>query len=456
MQPRRTGRWIKWAAAGVAAALVALMLVGWRLMPTQAERAVAELPASPTTASVTSRQPRPATGNLALPPEQAASVPAGFVEACGLGWVKDSASLYTSPPAVTAASDALRPKLIAAWLAGSDERLKAVAYLLQMTEPEPGYRTALAEATERCGSDEQPPCTQADLPAWRETAQAPAARVALAKLAMTTRDPAVYALALQQCQKMVLDMRSATDADGACSQLSARRWAQLDPDNGMAWLRVAGDATDRGNAHAIEEVMHRLATVSGYRTNFGLGAAAVLNAATEGSPIAKQSLAVELLAVEAAAAVPGLQPIVMQCSKEQVTDANRRQLCATVADRMVDTGDTLLVAGIGRAIGERTGWSSERTQRSKDELRVLQDSAASWLVADSLAPGSCAMIERTARYVAAAARLGEMAAMRQLAASSGRSMDDLIANHRRRQAADATAAAASAAAPAWASASASR
>lgn len=75
----------------------------------------------------------------------------------------------------------------------------------------------------------------------------------LARMAAATRDPAVYALAIQAC-------RASTDGPSACRLVSAARWAQLDKGNASPWLSLLSDATQSGDAAAASEALHRMAT----------------------------------------------------------------------------------------------------------------------------------------------------------------------------------------------------
>jgi hypothetical protein len=71
----------------------------------------------------------------------------------------------------------------------------------------------------------------------------------LARMAVATRSPQTYALAMRACQGQ--------RGEGACQMLSADQWVQLDSGNAMLWLQVATDAQVRGDAAAVAEALYR-------------------------------------------------------------------------------------------------------------------------------------------------------------------------------------------------------
>lgn len=80
---------------------------------------------------------------------------------------------------------------------------------------------------------------------------------ALAKLAMSTKDPAVIAAALAACRH-VADQARAAEAQRWCDAVSARQWAVLEPENGSAWLALLAQAQPSADAGDVEEALHRL------------------------------------------------------------------------------------------------------------------------------------------------------------------------------------------------------
>lgn len=61
----------------------------------------------------------------------------------------------------------------------------------------------------------------------------------VARLAASSQDPFVYAIAMEACKG-----RSASDA-GSCQLLSPAQWVRLDPDNAVPWRALAAEARER-------------------------------------------------------------------------------------------------------------------------------------------------------------------------------------------------------------------
>jgi hypothetical protein len=77
----------------------------------------------------------------------------------------------------------------------------------------------------------------------------------LAKLALSTRDPAIYNAARHACPPV----------DGEyCAQLSEREFAELDRENAYAWIVYTSFLAERGNHEATDEAMRRLLTLKNY------------------------------------------------------------------------------------------------------------------------------------------------------------------------------------------------
>jgi len=76
-------------------------------------------------------------------------------------------------------------------------------------------------------------------------------RQQLARLAVASRDPATHALALKACEAS--EVRPA----GACAQISAAHWAQLDPDNAVPRIYEAEAAQRRNDPAGVDAALLR-------------------------------------------------------------------------------------------------------------------------------------------------------------------------------------------------------
>lgn len=79
----------------------------------------------------------------------------------------------------------------------------------------------------------------------------------IARLAVGSQDPVVYALAIEACKS-----RTSNDY-GTCHLISRAQWAHLDPDNAIPWLEVAAQARQNNEPDA-EDVATRMAAHARY------------------------------------------------------------------------------------------------------------------------------------------------------------------------------------------------
>jgi hypothetical protein len=155
-------------------------------------------------------------------------------------------------------------------------------------------------------------------------------------------------------------------------------------------------------------------------------AAALANADQTGmSPHQAMLVSVTVMGTQAAWVVPGAS-LNRWCSAEAVSDANRHQTCARLADLLTSRPDSLVELSIGISVGRRVGWPPEKVDRLKSKGRALY----TWMTRQSVGGGegafSCAAVERRRRFSAAAAVQGETAALIDEIKASGASLDELI------------------------------
>jgi hypothetical protein len=298
-------------------------------------------------------------------------------------------------------------------------------------EPERTDPCGAGQATfgpETQGSGLQQRLEREDQSTWLaalQTAREPRARAAglflddsdtskdqLARDALSSGDPAVYALALAHC-------RGATE--GPCSQLSAAEWAVLEPDNGVPWLLIASAARARAawseEAQAFEH-LSKAQHFEPYTWSVLTFGEALLPG--EKMPVARLRLSVFAFGVEAATMIP-YQEISRHCSVEALQEALTRQQCAAVAEILVSKSGTLLDLGVGQRIGAKAGWSRARVQSLQEHWQALQGVAIGAWSPDSASAqeGSCAWIERQNSWLREVSVKGERAALEEQLLLSG-------------------------------------
>lgn len=415
--------------AGVGLALVALLsLLVWQGAPDAPappqEHAVADAVDHAASAPQAFPMPGPPLmdgfaavyGNAASAAAAAASTPlaADEIEVCGIGRVKAKGGQPIDRAMFDAAGDAARRRLVTTLAQQPDELARATGLLLQRDEGPPE-----ANAPHPCdGADCNAPAEPGESEQQRQARVGANAsqRDALARMAATTRSPAVYTLAWRACQ---------ASPGGACQMLSTRQLAALDPNNADAWLEVASEADQHGEASLVDEALYRASKATTADLRWGQISALALRNLPPGTPaIERRAVLARAEAVESALAMPGLKTLMQHCDANALRDGNRLQVCADIAELLSKRSTTLLDMAIGQALGARVGWPSERLQA----LRLERDAMAQAMKPMSAAAGSewsCAQIERETRWVLDMNQFGEIGAARMLIARTGQNVATL-------------------------------
>jgi hypothetical protein len=241
----------------------------------------------------------------------------------------------------------------------------------------------------------------------------------LPRMASVTNDPVVYSLAMQAC--LVRSDRSTP----ACAQVNAAQWARLEPDNAMPWFAVAEQARAQRDAAAEFEAMHRASHAVKSNPRWSVLASLLLPALPAGLSDRERALITTAVTGADASLLPVYPAAVSRFCEAPRLDANRRQTCEALAAVLLDKGLTALDRGVGLAVGRELGWSTDRLDSLKLEGAVLSDLAVRSLAPENRSGASCADAERLARYAVETGRVGELAAWRELAQRSGKSMQQL-------------------------------
>ena len=241
------------------------------------------------------------------------------------------------------------------------------------------------------------------------------------QLAAGSRDPAVYALALAMCSTA-----ATTDAESACRQLSLQQWAQMDPDNAVPWLLLAGRARSRHDSAAEAEAFSHAATahaIDSYSDSVYTFAEPELP--TDVTPLERSYLATEVIGVEAAIGLPQYSVASQHCSTIAMQDGTVQQQCRSLAELLVTKGTNLLDLGLGKTIGARAGWSSARVKELTIEQDALMESIIQQGPSDNDKMWTCDAVRRTNAYMAQRVRLGEIGAARDALEHSGETVEEM-------------------------------
>lgn len=260
----------------------------------------------------------------------------------------------------------------------------------------------------------------------------------LAVLAARSGDPQVYGLAINAC-KWHTDMK--LDPGAACGQLSLQRWAQLDPNDMTPWLAVAGEARD---TNAWSDAATRAARASHTRHLPGLLSQWLHAAVAPGEDAMEISVASALAAKRESGfnLLANFRPSIERCSGQEVGDANRRQLCDSLAQAMTETSSDLFARRMGARMGERLGWPKEKTAPMIAESGALL-AQMSQLQVDAMMAASgmpmsvdeCSSVANRQLAVSTRAQqVGQLAAVKESIAASGRSVETVVAEYTAEQA----------------------
>lgn len=250
----------------------------------------------------------------------------------------------------------------------------------------------------------------------------PAALNALARMAATSSDPLVYALALRSCGKFRVN--SSDD----CLEISERGWAQIDPNNAVPWLDLATEASERHDAAAEAEELHQAAGASYLESDTDSLLAVAEPAMPPGlTPLEEYYVDVRLLGFQSALPLPYIRAT-RECSSLGDGTADVLKDCSALAELMVASGRTLIDFGLGVQLAERLSWPAQRIvdlRRERSALRMVEMGGPR----DLSSPLSCREevreMERARRWSAS----GELPALRTELQSSGVSAEDLATQY---------------------------
>jgi hypothetical protein len=250
-------------------------------------------------------------------------------------------------------------------------------------------------------------------------------RDALVQLAVGTSDPAVYAIAVRACNAYL------DPAKGACEQISLREWARIDADNATPWLLLAGAARAKNNPAAEADAFNQAAKARRIDSYYdSLLAFTEADLPTDATPLDRWYLAVAVMGIEAATALPEYGVTSKHCSTEAMQDDNVRQQCGALAELLVTKGTTLLDVSIGATLGARVGWPKGRVDGLAQERDALTQAImqAAPIGNDDL--WTCNGVERGNAYVHQRVQLGELGSGREARERSGETAEELAQRQR--------------------------
>lgn len=228
---------------------------------------------------------------------------------------------------------------------------------------------------------------------------------AVTQQAAVSGDPRVFALGHAVCGK------AATRAP-ACRALTAERWAQVDPGNGMPWVELLGAARARGDEAATRDAMAHLAAATSFDTRlYDPPGAVARHLPVDGRDLAAGAdLVTRAIGAAAALPLPSFQPLLEACRNQAGGDEARARQCRAISDTMYAHADTMIPFILSGRLLQLTTGDTSRQELIKAERGVA---AAHWSPATGLAP--CRDLREQMREVDRKSQVGEVGAMREQA-----------------------------------------
>ena len=285
-----------------------------------------------------------------------AAFEAPYVEVCGYGWQRaiDGPSItiqkYSDSPgeAIVKAATALTQSPI--------EKKRALGFYLQAANAGWAELEAFSKQYPEWHGDELHTRKYTEISDRYHSSVSPE----LIKLAETTNDPDVYAMAFHQCQKK--------KAEG-CSNVTAEQWAKLDPDNAVPWLAIAGGAIQRKDATAGDAALEKFASLPKLNSRKPPLADLLQSEQIQSlAPMTKTNVGFSLMATNGSLILYDLGRFGKYCGLDFTTSDKRKEICGLVANRFADQDEDWVTKLMGRNIGERAGWPTSRTSAIQTEF----------------------------------------------------------------------------------------
>ncbi len=264
---------------------------------------------------------------------------------------------------------------------------------------------------------------------------------AMAHLAVASRDPQLYGLAYQACQRFW------EPSPSQCAHISAEQWALRDPNNGAPWLFIAEKAGRDGRASDKAEAIYRFTQAKAFDNGFSL-----VSELTRSEALRSDTPFVQSTVVDWAYQVQYLGPwspysvFTDYCSVPALRDANRTQVCNDVAKSLLHSTPQLMGAIEGVLLAKRLAWPAQQFADAREELDALKAvevetnkllygegslSSDGDLSGQGLA--GCKALDRITTFISTRMRVGEVQELRDRLATHKLSRAELAAQYVRQR-----------------------
>ena len=243
----------------------------------------------------------------------------------------------------------------------------------------------------------------------------------LVALALGERDPAIIAAALYACRG---------DRSGACATISYADWVAVEPDNAAAWLQMADDASLKKEPARRDDALRHAAAASGYDLRVP-SLASVWNAELIQSqpPLVRSSIGLQLASSQITTTPAPIYAMSSYCRLDGLDDA-QKQLCDTLANKLLEQDDSVIGLSIAAFIGKKIGWDAARLQALRDQKGVEMGMMIDMSSGASMY--SCENLSKRIQETEAWLTKTDRALIRDRIAASGMSFAELVEKYRAR------------------------
>jgi hypothetical protein len=355
----------------------------------------------------------PAAAGLPAPMAPASPIAGDAIDLCGYGQVARSRADDIQLESRKASERALR-RFASRLAASPNERETALGLLLQRSMISYPVLDQDEQSDPRCANSSD--CGENKYGAAANNAAE--IRNRLVRLAIGSRDSQVYAIALQSCNYVV-----GVGTGDACSLLSAARWAELEPDNAVPWLLLAGAAQATGNDAARDEAVYRASSAQRFDPHLPNFIGFLQSPDFRGeSPQTRSALLDDVFGMEATRTALPYGTLLQYCGFPSVADATRVSVCRDLADLLLKQDPTLLGLTTGVKLAQSAGWSADSVKAWREEKNALLLAAQKAGAAQQTERegGSCEELARGERWATDYAALGELGVARKFLKESGK------------------------------------
>ncbi len=228
---------------------------------------------------------------------------------------------------------------------------------------------------------------------------------ALVEQADTANDARVYGLAYGLCH-------AGSEAPAiSCARLSARKWAELDPSNGVPWLDVLSDGRTSHDAAVQQEALAHLAAAKRFDIRLHGAAGAVANRLPDDAPeLGPGADLVAQAATQSIGQIPSFSGLTSTCGRKNGGDEALMRQCVAISDVMSEHADSIVARAMGGVVLMRATGDTRRRDAYKAEYAALTQRAPG---AD--ARSECAILRDETTLLRRSAQIGETEAFRERA-----------------------------------------